>query len=230
MITVALIGPDGAGKSTVSRQLEQADLPAPVKSLYMGVNLHASGLMLPTTRLALALKRRRGGRSDLVAATDRQRERGPQPDPAKRLLRGGKDVARLALWVTEEWFRVLVATGYRASGRIVIFDRHFFADYYHYDVGPSRERRPLPARVHGLLLRRLYPKPDLVVCLDAPGEVLFSRKQEATPEWLESRRQQYLELAAVVPHFVVVDATRSTEQVTGDVAAAIRSFCSRGAA
>src|SRR5690606_16626163 len=51
VFTVALIGPDGAGKSTISRKVvEMLDIPA--KYLYMGVNLEASNLMLPTTRLA----------------------------------------------------------------------------------------------------------------------------------------------------------------------------------
>ena len=56
MFTVALIGPDGAGKSTISRRL-QASINRPIKYVYMGINLEASNIMLPTTRLMLALKR-----------------------------------------------------------------------------------------------------------------------------------------------------------------------------
>src|SRR3954454_5666071 len=67
MISVALIGPDGAGKSTITERLEREPLPAPVKRIYMGVNLQAGGLMLPTTRLALAIKTARGRRPDMVA-------------------------------------------------------------------------------------------------------------------------------------------------------------------
>ena len=65
-IRVALVGADGSGKSTISRMLETAPLPAPVKRIYMGVNLEASSLMLPTTRLLVAVKRARGGHPDLV--------------------------------------------------------------------------------------------------------------------------------------------------------------------
>ena len=56
-LTVALVGADGAGKSTVTRLLQTADLPRPVKTIYMGVNLEASSLMLPTTRALLLLRR-----------------------------------------------------------------------------------------------------------------------------------------------------------------------------
>jgi len=224
LISVALVGPDGAGKSTVSRQLENEALPARVKTIYMGVNLEQGGPMLPTTRLALALKRARTGRPDMTLRTavggSGQASSGGL---GKRARRGAVRGVRMALWVGEEWFRQAVAAAYRRRGRIVIYDRHFFADYYHYDVAGNASR-PMSARVHGFLLRHLYPRPDLVVFLDAPGEVLFQRKGEASPDWLEARRRQYLELREVVPHFVSVDAARPLEQVTHEVAQVISSF------
>jgi thymidylate kinase len=216
MITVALIGPDGAGKSTVSRRLER-ELPFPVRSMYMGVNLEGGGPMLPTTRLALAFKRRRG---TLVS--------GPNTSHVRR---GGararaKAAIRLVFWTAEEWFRLLLALYHQRRGRVVIFDRHFFADYYHYEVAGS-ETLSLSQRIHGFALRRLYPKPDLVVCLDAPGEVLFARKGEGTPEWLEQRRAQYLDLARSMPEHAIVDATQDVDVVVGDVARAVERLRSR---
>ena len=47
--SVALIGADGAGKTTVGRMLEQRST-LPVRYLYMGLNPAASNRMLPTTR------------------------------------------------------------------------------------------------------------------------------------------------------------------------------------
>jgi thymidylate kinase len=69
-----------------------------------------------------------------------------------------------------------------------------------------------------------YPKPDLVICLDAPGHVLYARKHEASPEWLERRRHQYLQLADVLPEFVVVDVDRPLDAVARDVAGLICDF------
>jgi thymidylate kinase len=220
MISVALIGPDGAGKSTVTERLEREALPAPVKRIYMGVNLQAGGLMLPTTRLALAIKTARGRRPDMVAPFA-----APPPSTggaARRAARGPARLARLFLWLAEEWFRQLVAQYHLRRGAIVVFDRHFYADYFHQDAAAGA--RPLTARVHGFLLRNVYPKPDLVICLDAPGHVLFDRKHEASAEWLERRRGQYLQLATEVPHFVVVDADRPLDAVTRDVVTAISEF------
>lgn len=224
MITVALIGPDGAGKSTVARELVDQPMPAPVRPLYMGVNLEASGLMLPTTRLALAVKRFRGRRADMVAPTAVSVATQPRRGAAADTISGAVRLVRLALWVAEEWYRQLVAWYFRARGDIVVFDRHFFADYYHRDIAGEAGGRSAAGALHGLLLRRLYPKPDLVICLDAPGQVLYERKGEATAQWLEGRRQQYLQLATVVPHFVVVDACRPLDVVVKDVADTITRF------
>ena len=221
MISVAIIGPDGAGKSTITGRLEQAGLPAPVKRIYMGVNLEASSLMLPTTRLALAIKSARGRRSDMVGPGVRPPV--PSGSPLKRTVKAGGRGIRLVMWLAEEWFRQAVAEYHRRRGAIVLFDRHFYADYYHFDVSAT-ERRAFSSRIHGWLLKHAYPKPDLVICLDAPGRVLFARKGEASEEWLEQRRRQYLQLAAVLPDFVVVDVDRPLDVVTRDVATVITEY------
>jgi thymidylate kinase len=229
MVTVALIGPDGAGKTTVSRRLER-ELGMPVKSIYMGVNLDSSGLLLPTTRLLLALKRARGRKPDMVASSDRDARRPRPRGFLRRSAAGAKSGARLGVWLGEEWFRQLVAWYHaRLRGRVVLFDRHFYADYYAYDIAPGNGDRRLTSRIHGFLLERVYPKPDLVICLDAPAEVLYARKREASVEWLRRRRDEYLRIADVVPHFVRVDASRPIDEVTRDVARAIVTFKGRTA-
>ena len=227
MTTVALIGPDGAGKSSIGPRAAER-LGVPVRRIYMGVNLEASRLMLPTTRAALELKRRRGGRPDMVGATGNgsgepatastRREHRGRRGPLREL----RSAVRLANWIAEEWFRQGVAWLYERRGHVVIFDRHFFCDYYANDVIGRRPGRPWTSRLHGAMLERLYPRPDLVIMLDAPAELLFARKGEGTIESLERKRQEYLELGAVVDRFVVVDATRPVDAVVDDVVAAIR--------
>ena len=217
-IRVALVGADGAGKSTISQMLETAPLPAPVKRIYMGVNLDASSLMLPTTRLLVAAKRARGGPPDLV---------GTPPDRSARIggprtwRRSARSTARMLVWILEEWLRQAVAWRYSRAGYLVVFDRHFLADYYHSDIEPRSARRGAVSALHGWMLQHAYPKPDLVICLDAPGSVLFARKPESSQEWVEQRRRQYLRLADAVPAFVVVDADRPLDEVFTDVVDAI---------
>src|SRR5262245_43695587 len=103
MVTVALIGPDGAGKTSIGRHLEKGQA-LPVKYIYMGVNPHASNHALPTTRLIRKVKRALGSFED-----------GGPPDPARREIRrrgllgravdGLKSSLRLVNLLGEEWFR-----------------------------------------------------------------------------------------------------------------------------
>jgi thymidylate kinase len=74
------------------------------------------------------------------------------------------------------------------------------------------------------MLDRYYPRPDLLICLDAPGDVLFARKGEGSPAMLEARRQEYLRLRDAVEHYVLVDATQSLEAVTQETGDLILGF------
>ena len=221
--TVALIGPDGAGKTTVARRL-QRELALPVEYVYMGVNPDSSNYLLPTTRAVHAFRRRRGAKPDTAGPrephqTDQARPRGLVP----RGLRSARSFARLGNRLAEEWHRALVASLRRRRGEIVIFDRHFFADYYAYDVA-AQPRRSAARRLHGFILTRLYPRPDLVIYLDAPAEILLARKGEGTLESLERRRREYFEIGRVLDGFSVVDASRPLETVTREVAEKIEAF------
>ena len=223
MFTVAVIGPDGAGKSTVTQRLQQS-LPLPVRYVYMGVNLESSTLVLPTTRLILEIKRRRGGRPDMTGPPNPMHTNTPPQKGLKGLVKQVKTGLRLTNLMAEEWYRRAVVNKYLRQGYIVLSDRHFFCDYYAHDIAVDRSKLPLARRVHGATLERYYPRPDLLICLDAPAEVLFARKGEGTVEMLEARRQEYLRLREAVPHYAIVDATQSLDAVVQETGALILEF------
>ena len=225
MFTVALIGVDGAGKTTVGSLLE-AELGLPVKTIYMGVNLHSSSVMLPHTRALLAIRRRKGG-TDPEAVSDIKTYKPPPETPIARFGAAVRSGLRLTNWLAEEWYRQAVAASYTRRGSIVVFDRHFFADYYAEDIREEPESRSLSQRIHGYVLQHLYPRPTLVICLDAPAEVLYARKAEGSLERLREKREEYLELKRLLPELMYVDAARPTDEVTKEVAAIIRSSYER---
>jgi thymidylate kinase len=226
VFTVALIGPDGSGKTTIGRGLAEV-LPIRAKYVYMGVNWDASNHLLPSTRLVQKMMDSWTTRSRRTQVATDAREAGDgggrRRGPFRRFLRAGWIALGLMNEVTEEWYRQIVAWLYVRRGVVVIFDRHFFVDFYTDDVAGGATRK-LDRRIHGFLLSRVYPRPDLVIYLDAPPEVLFARKGEGTLEWLERRRREYLELAPKMKHFVVVDASRPLHEVMDDVAGAILAF------
>ena len=221
MFTVALVGPDGVGKTTVAQRLAR-ELPLPLKYLYMGDNPESANVTLPTTRWW----KRRARRNESQAAA----APGRRGAARRRALRAPLIAVRKTLGfvnrILEEAYREAVARAHVRRGTIVLFDRHFVLDYYHFDLRPEA-RRPFKRRLHGLFLQRICRPPDLVICLDAPGSVVFARKGEFSPEFLESRRRQYLEFGRWVPHFEVVDANRDLRLVLDDVSRAITRFHAR---
>ncbi|MBW3600913.1 MAG: hypothetical protein KY475_27060 [Planctomycetes bacterium] len=223
MFTLALIGADGAGKTTLGRRLER-QFPVPVKYLYMGTNVDACNCLLPTTRLARAVKQWRGAAAPQGGPPDPRRRKPPPKNLVKRLLREAKSSLSMTNRLAEEWRRQGVAWRHRRRGSIVVFDRHFFADYYAHDVAPEDEFRSWAQRLHGLALARFYPQPDLTILLDAPPEVLFARKSEGTLELLERRRQEYLRLRDILAPFQVIDASQPEELVWSEVVRHVSAF------
>jgi len=224
LFTVAIVGPDGSGKSIVSKMLVEALPELRMKRVYMGINLEASNLMLPQTRLLLLIKKARGGRPDMAGPYVASRAKPASKNPLKRALKGLKAWLLLANRLAEEWFRQLIAWFYLWRGWNVLFDRHFWLDFYYHDMQYQDPSKPLPRRVHGYLLKKFYPRPDLVVFLDAPAEVLFSRKGEGTLESLEQYRQDYLRLGETLPAFAVVDSCQPLERVVEQAGEVIREF------
>jgi thymidylate kinase len=215
VFTVALIGADGAGKTTVGLRLER-EFARPVKYIYMGMNADASNVLLPTTRVLNVFRRKRGGPSQGGPPDPHRRK--PRPKGIhRRVLREIKSIASLTNRLAEEWYRQTLAWWHLGRGRIVIFDRHFYSDYHAHDVAVDAADRSLSRRVHGFVLEHLYPKPDYVILLDAPAEVLWARKQEGTPEALVRRREEYLRLRELVDDMAIVDATQPQDVVFDEV-------------
>jgi thymidylate kinase len=86
---------------------------------------------------------------------------------------------------------------------------------------PGARDDSLGGRITARVLATLAPEADLVVVLDAPGDVMFARKGEHSAEVLEERRQGYLALAGGLPASLVVDATLPPAEVARRVLARI---------
>jgi thymidylate kinase len=225
--TVALVGCDGAGKTTVARRLE-GEIDRPIRYLYMGVSADSSNRSLPTTRLAHRIKRAAGappdtrGPRETLDETRVREAAAPRKGLSRRARKSVRSTLRLTNRLAEEWYRQLLAMAWARRGAIVIFDRHFVADYHAYDM--SGQARTLSRRLHGWLLSRAYPKPDLVIYLDASPEVLYARKGEGTLQSLGRRRTEYLRLGEVAEHFAIVSAEMPLDDVVAEVAGLVREF------
>jgi len=215
MLSVALIGPDGAGKTTISRMLEES-APLPLKYIYMGINIEASNYALPTSRFVEYIRRRRSGKPG------QSRSLQFRKDGSGSLGAILWAAARLVNRLADEWYRQVLSWSYQARGYIALYDRHFLFDF---SLGSVTSRRPcFDERLHRWLLTHLYPRPDLIIYLDAPAGVLFARKGEKCIEELERRRQSFLRQREKFNNFVLVDATQPLATVYTDVARCIAQF------
>jgi thymidylate kinase len=221
--TVAILGPDGAGKTTLAYNLK-ATIPRPVKTLYMGGNAYASNHLLPTTRALGAIRR--------AVYAKRAARRVQSTQPARRssglresLLRPAHESLRLFERLSEESYRQALAWFYRQRGAIVLLDRDFFFDYHAYAV--RADEGAIVGAIHERFLSRLYRRPDLVIYLDAPAEILFERKGEASVERLSVIRERYLAMAFGRPEFHVVDAAGPAALVLAEASELIEAFAAR---
>ena len=99
------------------------------------------------------------------------------------------------------------------SGRLVILDR--FAANYWLDADSVRWNGPSWLLV---LFRRLLPKPDVMLLLDAEPSILAKRKSELSEAELRTQRERLLALPKLAHRVARIDASLPPEQV---VAAAI---------
>src|SRR5262249_27796523 len=109
------------------------------------------------------------------------------------------------------WGRYLVAKYHQILGHTVLFDRYVYDALasYHQPIGRLKW-------IYMWVLGHSCPAPDLVLVLDAPGEVMFARKGEDSPEALEAQRQNLLALCGRIPRIQVVDTTRGEAAVYAD--------------
>jgi thymidylate kinase len=126
---------------------------------------------------------------------------------------------RLLNRLGEGWLRQFVSWRYQWRGFIVVYDRHFL-----FDAASSKKHRQLADRFYYWILSYLYPQPDLVIFLDAPPEILFARKGEATVRYLQERREAYLSQGKKTTNFIQVDAAQPLDKVYTAVSQHILEF------
>jgi thymidylate kinase len=107
---------------------------------------------------------------------------------------------------------------------LVLIDRYYFAFF----VDQLRYRLRVPQGLVRLGYRCL-PKPDLVLLLDAPVDVLQGRKQEVSRTETQRQRDAYLDLVRNLPNGRVIDAAQPAEAVAAEVTRAVLDFMARRA-
>jgi thymidylate kinase len=222
MFTVALIGGDGAGKTTVANAAIQS-CGLPMKYVYMGLSTRSSNFALPTSRLALFLKRRRYKKAVHESGNPLPAEMtASQLEYSENTHGWVWNTARFLNRWADAWYRQWISIGYQLRGYVVIYDRHFFFDTAPGIINSQNQSLLVLDRLYFWLMTHWYPRPTLTIFLDAPPDLLYQRKGEATPEYLEQQRAVFLSQGKKLDHFVRVDATQPLDKVLAEVVQEIR--------
>ena len=181
---IAFIGPDGCGKSAVIDAITADFAPA----FQRIVRFHLRPKCLPARGFSSV----------------------PVTQPHGKPVRGWLySVAKMLYLFSDYWFGYLTAVRRETMRtRLVIFDRYF----YDVVIDPKRILYGGP-RWLPKLLSHLLPRPEIVFLLNAPPEVLWSRKQEVAYEEVVRQQREFLELARGIPGAVVIDAARPLPEV-----------------
>jgi thymidylate kinase len=211
VVTVALVGPDGSGKTSIARRLE-TEFDGRARYLYMGNNAASSNMSLPTTRAVNQVKLKQVQRSTSMT-----------PAEAKASLHGLEHrrqvrslpwrIARLANRIVEASFRQVFASVYSARGAVVILDRHPRFEYGE----PGKPSKQATERIFRWFVWSVLPEPALVFLLDAPAEELYARKQEVPVEYLEKARRRYKAICETCENTIEIDVQRPLNDVVSEI-------------
>jgi thymidylate kinase len=185
-----ILGPDGAGKSSV-----------------------IDGLMGSLEFVGRTVKMRH--LKPRYVAQLRNQPNAIVVDPHGKPPRGTLlSLIKIVVWLIEEWYADIF---YEKKETVLICDRY----YHDLLVDPRRYRFGAPIWT-AAMVGKLMPQPRLWILLDAPADLLQTRKQEVTPEETARQCHAYLAFVRMQREHAVVDASQPLDKVIADAAHAIK--------
>jgi len=192
---ITLLGPDGSGKSTLCKKIEE-NLKG---QLFNRVRYyHGHPEILPRLGVIKAKLLNELLPESSASPASRLQEKGNPHHPAKGCL--------YVLYYTLDYFLARIPFRFhRARNDLILFDRYF----YDYTMQPLWGKTP---RWFIKLASLLVSKPDLFVFLMADPEEIHKRKPELTTDEIASQQAQMKSLMIKLKPFVEIDTTNDPEK------------------
>lgn len=194
--SVALLGPDGSGKSTIANLVKERVSG----SFHGGEILYWRPHLLPQM----------GKLKFWNPAHEIKVNPQPHAHPKQIFL---KSLIRFFYYLADHLIGYLVKTYWaKVKKKIIIFDRY----YYDYLVDLHRYRFNIPNSLPKLFLP-IIPAPDLTIYLDAEPEELIRRKQEISLSELKRQVDEFRKVLSIIPNSIKVATNRPVEEIVKEI-------------
>ena len=195
-LTIAFISPDGGGKSTIIEAITST-----CKGCFHGIE-------------NIYFRPRFFKNLGSYKPINPQGEASSNPDP-----HGVKSNGVLKSLIRFLFYNLDFLLGYffkiyalKIKRRLIVFDRYYY-DYY---VDLKRYQFKLP-KFLPRLFSFMIPHPDLVFVLDAPTEVIYSRKQELSPEEIDRQRLKFIKISEQLKNAHLINTNQPINDVVKQV-------------
>lgn len=192
---ICLIGPDGSGKSTVSQGIIDATEDLFDKRLYF----HGHYGIIPELKQLLPF--------DFGNKTERK---------ISSVNGGKRSVKPVFIYVMMVYYALDFIIGSikysfrRNSSHLILFDRYFY-DYC------IQNPQITPDNFLFRVLSLIVPRPDLIIYLNAPAELIFDRKPELTVDEIRAQEKICREITRREPRAFLIDNTLPLDTVIDNI-------------
>ncbi|MEM3627281.1 MAG: hypothetical protein QXZ25_04575 [Candidatus Bathyarchaeia archaeon] len=195
---------DGSGKSTVIQAIESCINATSPNNLFV-VHLRPS-LLPPLARL-----------KGIKSVTEGPVTNPHGSPPSGVLLSLARVIYYTLDYVIGYWLKIRPKIAKRPA--IVIFDR------YAYDmvIDPLRFRIGISSKFVAMFTK-FVPKPDLLICLDAPVEVILSRKKELPKEEIQRQIEALRQFAHKESNAYWISTDRPVQEIANEILSIISDY------
>jgi thymidylate kinase len=201
--TIALLGPDGVGKSTLIRHMENHLMGIMKTETNEMKTFHIRPGVFPTITELLNRKKQSSGKTSVL------RDAWQSPSSVISFIR------ILCFWVDYMLGYIIKILPELVKYRVVVLDRYFFDIL----IDPLRYKIRLPNRFMKILFMSI-PRPRIIIVLDAPPDVIFRRKRELNEDKIGVLLDKYRNIKNEYENVHIFPATIPPRELSVEVVSA----------
>lgn len=211
-VFVAILGPDGSGKTTIANELCRRMYKHPFKLCKHVATNFGVLPQLKELRAAVGLLVRKQvalPRTGIAEAHDSATQ--------LQVLPVWRSMIYILWYGLDMWLGRFMLRRWRGLGGLIVFARYYDDYYYQY----AHKRTP---RWFISLIGAMAPKPDLILYIDRDAEEIHKGKSELTPDEIERQQKIIKALLRYRRNAVIIDGRKGVEDTVQQVMSYVESY------